>query len=80
MNENTLLTELERLQEAGNAINNDEPAEVLIATGLQIAGTLLKHDSRKGTALVRQDNADGTYTITSITNVITIKQTRKQGE
>ena len=57
-------------------IENNNPAIVTTTTGLNFIAELLRADSRKGTALLRRDNEDGTYSIISVTNVMAIEQIR----
>ena len=57
-------------------IENNAPAIITTTTGLKFTAELLRADSRKGTALLRRDNPDGTYSIISVTNVMAIEQTR----
>ena len=55
-------------------IENNAPAIITTTTGLKFTAELLRADSRKGTALLRRDNPDGTYSIISVTNVMAIEQ------
>lgn len=57
-------------------IENNAPAIVTTTTGLTLTAELLRADTRKGTALLRRDNPDGTYSIISVTNVMAIEQLR----
>ena len=57
-------------------IENNAMAIITTTTGLEFTAELLRADSRKGTALLRRDNPDGTYSIISVTNVMAIEQIR----
>lgn len=61
-------------------IENNNPAIITTTTGLDYIATLLRYDSRKGTALLRRDNPDGTYSIISVTNIMAIEQIHSQAD
>lgn len=76
MSKTPLLDEITDTGHIDATIENNAMAVITTTTGLTFTAELLKADSRKGTALLRRDNPDGTYSVISVTNVMAIEQVR----